>query len=265
MIEIQKEKILGLDANLYKNIPLNNIIFFDIETTGFDKEKASVILISGGWFDENNKFIIKQYFAESLDEEVKLLESFKKDISKFPTWCSYNGKAFDEPFINKRMDINNINFIPPQNHIDLYRLIRPYYKQLGIERCNLKSVEKYLGIDRQDQIDGGVCVELYYEFLMNKDIKLRELIMLHNYEDVLNLPVIFKLTYDIKKDKNLKREDCITKRQLDYLRYLLRKNKITINSDLKMISKKAASRIIDSILRREIDICKFNDIINDSY
>ncbi|AEB75465.1 ribonuclease H-like domain-containing protein [Clostridium botulinum] len=265
MIEIQKEKILDFNADVYKNLLVNNTIFFDIETTGFDKEKASVILISGGWFDENNKFIIKQYFAESLDEEVQLLESFKKDVSKFHAWCSYNGRAFDEPFIKKRMDINNIDFTPPQDHIDLYRLIRPYYKQLGMERCNLKSVEKYLGIDRQDQIDGGMCVELYYEFLTNKDIRLREVIMLHNYEDVLNLPFIFKLTYDVKKDNNLKREDCITKRQLDYLRYLLRKNQITIKSDLKRMSKKAASRIIDSIIRGEIDISKFNDIINDSY
>lgn len=265
MIEVKNEEKLELSFHIDDRKLVNDVMFFDIETTGFDKEKDSVILISGGWFDDNNKFTIKQYFAETLDDEKDILENFKKDLKKFNTWCSYNGKAFDEPFIKKRMNINNINFIPPQEHIDLYRLIRPYYKQLGMERCNLKSVERYLGIDRQDQIDGGMSVELYYEFLSTKNRRLRHVIMLHNYEDVLNLPHIFKLTYGIKQDETIKREDCITKKQLSYLGHLLKKNQIRVESNLDNISKKAASRIIDSILRGDVDNDKFRSIIKNSY
>ncbi|KGM94347.1 DNA polymerase [Clostridium novyi A str. 4552] len=265
MIQVQKEIDLNLKCDIYNKLLEDNILFFDIETTGFDKEKEKVILISGGWFLENKKFIIKQYFAEYLDEEIEVLKAFKEDVIKFNSWCSYNGKAFDEPFIKKRMDINNIEFTPPKEHIDLYRIIRPYYKQLGMERCNLKSVEKYLGIHRADQIDGGMSVELYYNFLDTKDERLRYVIMLHNYEDVLNLPSIFKLIYDIKKNTNLKREDGITKKQLDYLRFLLRKNNVEIKYNLEKISKKAASRIIDNILRGNVDVDKFSAIIKDSY
>ncbi|KEH86832.1 DNA polymerase [Clostridium novyi A str. BKT29909] len=265
MIEVQKQIDLDLELDIYKKLLEDNILFFDIETTGFDKEKEKVVLISGGWFLQDKKFVIKQYFAESLDEEVQVLKAFKEDVTKFNSWCSYNGKAFDEPFIKKRMNINNIEFTPPREHIDLYRIIRPYYKQLGMERCNLKSVEKYLGIHRADKIDGGISVELYYNFLDNKDERLRYVIMLHNYEDVLNLPSIFKLTYDIEKNDTLKREGGITKKQLDYLRFLMKKNNIQVTDDLKKISKKSASRIIDSILRGNIDIDKFNAIIKDSY
>src|SRR3712207_8630916 len=96
MIEVQKQIDLDLELDTYKKLLEDNILFFDIETTGFDKEKEKVVLISGGWFLQDKKFVIKQYFAESLDEEVQVLKAFKEDVTKFNSWCSYNGKAFDE-------------------------------------------------------------------------------------------------------------------------------------------------------------------------
>ncbi|MCY6370920.1 ribonuclease H-like domain-containing protein [Clostridium ganghwense] len=263
-IKEHMEKVT-ISKKIFNHYDMKKIMFFDIETTGFDKGKNSVILISAGWFVDKSTFFIRQYFAESLEEEKDVLNVFKKDITDFNVWCSYNGKAFDEPFIKRKMKVNNIEFIEPKMHIDLYRIIRPYYKQLGIERCNLKSVEKFLEIEREDNIDGGICVELYFHFLDNKDFELRDIIMLHNFEDVLNLPPIFQIVYDIECNSSLKREDCITKKQLKYLNYLLRKNKITIDEDIERISRKAASRIISCILKGKIDECEFKKIINNSY
>lgn len=255
---------LSLPESLNKKYNIENIMFYDIETTGFDKVKSNIILISGGWFINKNSFIVKQFFAENLKEESEILLEFKEELNRFDTWCSYNGIAFDEPFINSKMNLNSIEFSKPDTHIDLYRMIRPYYKQLGMERCNLKTVEKYLGIERKDKIDGGLSVELYYEFLNTESEELRKLIMLHNYEDVLNLPKIFKLIHEIENN-DLKREDSITEKQLSYLKFLLRKNKIEINRDIEKISKKAASRIIDNILKGNMNLDDFNSIINNSY
>lgn len=265
MITREIEENIYIPENIYDQLKMNKVLFFDIETTGFDKDSSSVILISSGWFISKDKFFIKQYFSESLDEEKEMLLSFKEDVDKFQAWCSYNGRAFDEPFIKRRMKLNGIRFLEPSIHIDLYRKIRPYHRQLGMERCNLRSVEQYLGIDREDKIDGGLSVELYFEFLGTKDFRLREVIMLHNYEDVLNLPKVFKLIYEIENNEGLKRVDCITEKQAKYLVYLLKKNKITIDSDIKNMSQKAASRIIDNILKGNIDIDEFNNIVNSSY
>ncbi|WMJ80832.1 ribonuclease H-like domain-containing protein [Clostridium sp. MB40-C1] len=264
---LSKQHLIDVEVpkKIFKYYTLDKILFFDIETTGFDKIKNNVILISCGHFIEKNKFMIKQYFGENLREEKKILYYFGKELADYKIWCSYNGIAFDEPFIKRRMEINNIHFALPSKHIDLYRIIRPYYKQLGMERCNLKGVEKFLGIGRADTIDGGISVELYNEFLQSEDYNLTETIMLHNYEDVLNLPKIFKVVYNIDHNEELKREDCITDKQLKYLKNLLRKNKINMEGDLDRISKKAASRIIYSILKGEINESKFQHIIKNSY
>jgi uncharacterized protein YprB with RNaseH-like and TPR domain len=256
---------LSIPIEIIEKYRMKEIAYFDIETTGFDKDKDRIILISLGVFLEDGSFNIKQYYAESLDDEIDILFEFGKDLSSFSRWCSYNGIAFDEPFVIRRMEKNSIVFKSPSEHIDLYRLIRPYYKQLGMERCNLKTVEKYLGVQREDKIDGGMCVELYYRFLDSKDEELKHIIMLHNYEDVLNLPKIFKIVYQVERNNNIVREDCITEKQLGFLKSLISKNKIVLKSEIEKISKKSASRVIDAILKGNLDGEVLDEIISNSY
>jgi uncharacterized protein YprB with RNaseH-like and TPR domain len=257
--------ILEIERNVFSSYSMIDVAYFDIETTGFDKEEDSIILISLGNFINNNNFSIKQYYAESLDEENGILFDFCEDLKKYSNWCSYNGIAFDEPFIKRRMEKHNVCFELPNHHIDLYRLIRPYYRQLGMERCNLKSVEKHIGIRREDKIDGGISVDLYKEFLITNDRALKDVIMLHNYEDVLNLPKIHEFVFKVENDHALSRIDGITEKQLKYLKSLLNKNNLTLNVELERISKKAASRIIDQILRGCRDCTELINIINNSY
>lgn len=231
---------------------IEKVIYFDIETTGFDKVNDKIIMISYGKFCDE-RFVIKQFFADSLFEEKKLLVHFLEDIQNNDIWCSYNGIAFDEPFIKKRMSLNKINLNLPEEHIDLYRLIRPYYKNLGMERCNLKTVEKFLGLHRKDRIDGGLSVDLYNKYLDTKNDEIKKIIMLHNYEDVLNLPSIHKFAANVNSDKTLIRDNCITTKQSKYLEFLLEKNSLELSISINKISKKAASKIIDRLLRGNVD------------
>lgn len=254
-----------IEANIIEKYNMYSIAYFDIETTGFEKDKDYIILISLGYFDKQGLFNIKQYFAEELEDEIKVLRAFEKDLKSFGRWCSYNGLAFDEPFILRRLQKNGLDYNLPAEHIDLYRMIRPYYKQLGMERCNLKTVEKHLGVEREDQIDGGMSVELYYRYLSTKEEELKDIIMLHNYEDVLNLPLIFNLIYKVESNNDLVREDCITEKQLKFLKSLIKKNNIEISFDIEKVSKKAASKIIDSILKGNTSSVEISNMISSSY
>lgn len=242
----------------------SDIIYFDIETTGFDKDNDKIIMISFGKLFNNN-YSIKQYFAEKLWDEKELLKAFLTDIKDEITWCSYNGIAFDEPFIKNRMKANGLDMDLPTEHVDLYRLVRPYYKQLGLERCNLKTVERFIGINRKDRIDGGLSVNLYNEYLNNKDKDIKDVIMLHNYEDVLNLPRIHKFAVELQKDTNLVRDDGITEKQSKYLQSLLKKYSLELNININKISKKAASKIIDRIVKGNYNREELNSIVDNSY
>ncbi|KAJ53526.1 hypothetical protein BD780_001469 [Clostridium tetanomorphum] len=256
---------VSIEYEIFHKYKMDTLAYFDIETTGFDKEENNIILISLGWYLDNERFSVKQYYAEDLTDEKFILEVFGRDIEKFSIWCSYNGIAFDEPFIKHRLQRYELTFNMPNEHVDLYRLIRPYYKQLGMNRCNLKTVEKFVGIEREDTIDGGVSVELYNRYLQTLNEDLREKIMLHNYEDVLNLPKLFNIIYKVEKSDYIVREDAVTQKQIKYLSFLLKKNNINLNSDLKKISKKAASRVIDSILKGINDKDKLEELIKNSY
>lgn len=265
MVIKEYNELLNIDESIFNGYGMMDVSYFDIETTGFDKEEDSIILISLGRFINNESFSIKQYFGESLEDEKQVLYSFAKDFNGTSKWCSYNGMAFDEPFIKRRMEKYGIHFESPQSHVDLYRLVRPYYKQLGMERCNLKSVERHIGIQREDQIDGGISVDMYKEFLMTSKQGLKDTIMLHNYEDVLNLPKIHEYIYNVENNNKLIREDGITEKQLKYLNSLLEKSSISLDVDLDRISKRAASRIIDYILKGYIDCKEITNIISNSY
>ena len=265
MVVIERDSELILNKEMLDKYEMEKIAYFDIETTGFDKHQDIIMLISLGSFTNKNNFRIKQYYAEEKSDEKKVLEAFMEDLMGYDKWCSYNGKAFDEPFINNRMILSNIeNFVAPAEHVDLYRMIKPYYKQLGLLRCNLKSVEQYIGINRLDKIDGGKSVELYREYLRSKSEELREVIMLHNYEDVLNLPKIFKVVFKIDTGSDFAREDGITEKQLSYLKFLLDKNELTAEINYNKVSKKSASKIIDSLIKGQCDEKKLLEMVGNN-
>lgn len=256
---------IDMPMEILKKYDMLKIAYFDIETTGFDKEQDSVILISVGYYEKNNIFTIKQYFGENLTDEKEVLEKFSQILKEFDIWCSYNGKAFDEPFIKYRSQRYDMNFNLPKKHIDLYRMIRPYQKQLGLTRCNLKSVERYVGIERKDTIDGGISVELYKKYIKNKEENLRKIMMLHNFEDVYNLPQIFNVVWKIENTKGFIREDHITDKQMGYIKYLLNKNKVIVDLNFEKISKKVASKIIASLLEGNSSNEKLQEIVQEFY
>jgi len=181
------------------DIPPNHFVF-DIETTGLNSTYSKVILI-GIMFNQNNKTIIKQFFANTEDDEKELLLSFVDSIKNYKNHITFNGLTFDIPFLNNRLKKHNINFsICKNNDIDILKLIKPFKEKLSLSDCKLKTIEKYLGIYREDTISGKESVDLYKDYTLNQDINLKEKILLHNYEDIYYLGVIFKIK-DILKDK----------------------------------------------------------------
>lgn len=203
-----------LPSEIFKKYKMDTIAYLDIEATGFDMEHDKIVLISLGYYLNEGQFKIIQYFAESTCDEVSLLKELKKAMSSFDRWCSYNGTAFDEPFIVRKMNRFNLGFRLPSEHIDLFRIIRPFYKKMGMKSCSLKSVEQFSGIKRQDEINGAKSVEIYNEYLVKHDEKLKEILMLHNYEDVVNLPKIFNIVDTIDNELELKRQEKLAIKQM---------------------------------------------------
>ena len=65
----------SLKYPLERLAPLEKILFLDIETTGFTAARSQLYLIGCAFFKEGN-WQIKQWFAQSPEEEPELLKAF---------------------------------------------------------------------------------------------------------------------------------------------------------------------------------------------
>ncbi|GIM30316.1 hypothetical protein CPJCM30710_29820 [Clostridium polyendosporum] len=248
-----------ISKSLIKKYKLEEVAFLDIEATGFNKEKDKIFSISIGTYGVNG-YTAYVIFGDE-DEEGDILKELFRLLEDRTTWCSFNGIAFDEPFLLRRAELNFLKKPKIEKHIDFYRRIRPYERALQLEGCSLKDLEKHLGIIRTDTIKGKDCREIFLKYMCTREEELKNKIILHNLEDVLYLPDIFLILEEIN-EKKLVRDDILTNSQKGYIKYLIKKRELKIKKiEFSNISKKDASRIIYYLIQREVDEDKINDII----
>ncbi|HML37225.1 MAG TPA: ribonuclease H-like domain-containing protein [Bacillota bacterium] len=169
----------------------------DIETTGLSPDRSLFIL--GGLVtpDSQGKKAI-QLLAESKEEEPLLIRSYLSELKDLDVLVSYNGDHFDLPFLNQRLRSNHIpgSEFPLALSLDLYRILDSHsnFRKL-LPNLKQKTVETFLGLwsDRADEISGAESVELYMKFLRTGDTSLRDTILLHNRDDILQLSRLLKV------------------------------------------------------------------------
>lgn len=219
------KKSIDLDKNIFSNIvdesiQLTNTCLIDIETTGFSSKYHMIYLI-GCIYYENNSFQLIQWLCEKDVDEYELLYNFSKFISRYNTIIHYNGSSFDIPFIKARLTLFNIkSSINTINEFDLYTTIKPYNKYLPIENLKLKTLEKFYNITRKDSYDGKALINQYKAYVESNDNSIKEILLLHNVEDLLSLYHCLKILEIV-----LFFESCRTK-QLN-----IRSSKATINTN----------------------------------
>ena len=194
--------------DMAKISPEGEMLFFDIETTGLKKETTQIYLIGCGYFNEKGSFEIRQWLAESASDEREVLEAFLDFASDFSVLVHFNGDGFDIPYVEYKAQY--YGFGPAFGgfeSVDIYKRIKPYKKFLGLERMNQTSVEKFLGVERRDRMNGGLLIPYYYEFERTGDEECERLLLLHNNDDLRGMvPLADMLSYaDIFEGKYMVR------------------------------------------------------------
>ncbi|WFA09447.1 ribonuclease H-like domain-containing protein [Tissierella sp. Yu-01] len=184
MKEIAQE--FSRDINYKKYFQDKNICFMDIETTGLDRSRNSIYLIGIQYYDkEKQLWALKQIFAESIKEEKELLIKISKILPLYDEIITYNGESFDIPFINRRLSAFEIPYsIDISKSMDIFRLVKKNKNYLGLENLKLKTLERYLGLYRDDLFTGKDCIDFYFDYIKSRNEALLNKIMLHNYEDL---------------------------------------------------------------------------------
>ncbi|MBP3701851.1 MAG: ribonuclease H-like domain-containing protein, partial [Lachnospiraceae bacterium] len=171
----------------------SGLFFFDIETTGLSAKTSQLYLI-GCLYTDGTDFELKQWFAESYTDEKLLLETFRDYVESLPADClmmHFNGNGFDMPYLRQKYERYQKPFpLDAMENMDIYRAIRPYKNLLGLPSLRQKAIEDYLNIPRKDPFDGGQLIAVYEEYLRTRSDLGLQALLLHNDEDVRNMPLL---------------------------------------------------------------------------
>ncbi|MBQ6496138.1 MAG: ribonuclease H-like domain-containing protein [Firmicutes bacterium] len=207
-----KHIIETYDQNIYESAVWDfyfkdfRIGVLDIETTGLDLSRNKFIL--GGLFNCQTRQL-HQILAECREEEAQTLSEYVKELAKLDVVVTYNGRHFDLPFLEKRMEVltkagkylqqGDEQILRRLYDLDLFLVVQGHspIKKL-VPNLRQKTIENYMGLweTRTDEISGAESVNLYNHYEKTGDPAAEEKILLHNNDDVRQLT---KLTRVISK------------------------------------------------------------------
>ncbi|MBE5922559.1 MAG: hypothetical protein E7269_07390 [Lachnospiraceae bacterium] len=176
------------------------VLFVDIETTGLSARSAAIYQIGIAYTDADGEWKIMQWMCEHRREEKDMLKEFFTMVEKYRLLIHFNGTTFDLPFIKQRADRFGkigIKFssetaqmgsvLDERVSVDLLRLFSPLAPLLRLPNKKQKSFENFLGIGREDTMDGGTLIPVFCEYEQSGDVRLEHFLLIHNLEDMLGM------------------------------------------------------------------------------
>ncbi|MBD8070185.1 ribonuclease H-like domain-containing protein [Bacillus sp. PS06] len=171
-----------------KGFQVNQLFFFDTETTGLGGGTGNTIFLLGQAVLKEDHVEVIQHFLPTPGAEVALYQSFLENID-YKTLVTYNGKSFDWPQVKTRHTLvrEHVPKLPEFGHFDLYHASRRLWKN-NLESVRLANVEKdILSIKREGDVPGYLAPMLYFDYIQSQDPEGIKGVLHHNEIDVLSL------------------------------------------------------------------------------
>lgn len=173
------------------------LLFFDIETTGFSPKTSAVYLI-GVLFYQKGNWHLTQFFADDYTSEKEILIHFFTLLKEFRYLIHYNGLGFDVPFLKEKCSQHQLHnesaLLDEVIQIDIYKCLFPHKKKIDVKNLKQKTIESFWHIQRKDPYTGGELIKLYQNYIkthLTKDCEdsnaWLDTLLLHNEEDVTGM------------------------------------------------------------------------------
>lgn len=198
MITINNELELNIDDLKFTGFAPEDVLFFDIETTGFAAGRSILYLI-GCIFYQQNHWISMQFFGKNADDEVDLLKSFFDLASRHKALICYNGLGFDIPYLRQKaakyelFPENEPDIFDSRIIVDIYKSIYKLRDFLNTENLKQKSMEIFLGINREDKYSGGELINYFHKYQKNNSKEIFDMLLLHNRDDICGMTNLLSL------------------------------------------------------------------------
>jgi uncharacterized protein YprB with RNaseH-like and TPR domain len=172
-----------------EGITPDNLLFYDIETTGLSGGAGSLFFLIGTGTVIGNEFEIHQTFLSDFPGEPEYLEYVRQLLPEESLYISYNGKSFDSHLIRSRYHYHGMD-VTFEHQFDLLHLSRRFWKRL-IGACSLCDMEeKVLFFQRVNDISGYEVPDIYFNFLRTADTSGLQRVFSHNVQDIHTLALL---------------------------------------------------------------------------
>lgn len=189
----------------------SRLAYFDIETTGLSSGTGTYVIIAGLGSFEPDGFRMRQYFLADIGAERAMLAMLAGDLGRFEGVVTYNGRAFDLPFVQTRMTLARLPFPSvAMPHIDLLHAVRRLYRH-RMPGCRLAEAERHvLRIERLDDVPGALIPSLYFDYVRAGRAAPLRGVFRHNAEDVLSLAGILAAAARLLAGEGLDPDDALS-------------------------------------------------------
>lgn len=173
------------DVELLPLFSLEEAAVVDIETVGL--WRVLPVFLIGYGTRVGDRWEIRQFFARGFEEEAAVLYEVARELADKRVCVTYNGKAFDEPFVQERLRLHGLETIRFHLHVDLMHACRRAFRHHWPD-CKLGTVgSRLFGVYRHDDPPGYMVPDLYYRYIRDADEKAVGPILRHNALDILVL------------------------------------------------------------------------------
>jgi uncharacterized protein YprB with RNaseH-like and TPR domain len=172
---------------LVRVFALRELAFLDIETMGLSFGQEIVVI--GVLRYDDDRWVLRQLAILALSCQAPLLEHALLFLDGAAACVTYNGAAFDVPFMRAAMQFHDVDTgrLDALFHADLMHPIRRRYRE-QLPDCRLTTVAaEVLGMRRLDDIPGELIPMEYGRFLKSRDPVVLRRILDHNRDDLLAL------------------------------------------------------------------------------
>jgi uncharacterized protein YprB with RNaseH-like and TPR domain len=164
-------------------------LFLDLETLGLSS--APIFLVGllhvAGGADSAEGFHAHQFLARDYSEEQAILEACVPLLTEAGLLLTYNGRAFDWPYLADRRRVHLLPPLTQPAHLDLLHTARRLYRGV-LPSCGLDCVEReVLGLERVGDVPGREIAELYHRAVAQEQLDLLAPVLQHNLLDLLSL------------------------------------------------------------------------------
>jgi len=162
----------------------DRLLFMDLETTGLHGRPAFLI---GLMRYDGEDLLISQLFARDYAEEKAILEAAGASVAEAGMLVTFNGKAFDVPFLRDRMVYHRLRPVEGGAHFDLLHHSRRRWRG-RLPNCRLQTLEQHLCRRlRTDDIPGDLIPQRYHDYVRSRDPRLVAPVFYHNRLDLISL------------------------------------------------------------------------------